>query len=155
MSARPTESIEAEPEGSVYVLDQRCERVRKIGPSAMQIATSISTAGIVNAATLTGGFVAQGELISIFGSNLGPAAVQSYTTVNNSIPTTLGVVQVLVNGAAAVTLSLPARSTLLCLITTLDPINVTILQGTPSGPASIAVNIGGVTAAQNVTVAVK
>jgi uncharacterized protein (TIGR03437 family) len=63
---------------------------------------SISAAGIVNSASYLGGSVAPGEIVTIFGSGLGPAAVvglqlDSRGYVSNS----LGGTQVLFDGVAA------------------------------------------------------
>ena len=74
----------------------------------------INPTGIVNAASFapfTAG-VANGEFITIFGTNLAPGTVVASTV---PYPTMLNGVQVIVNGVAApIYLSLPARSPLSC-----------------------------------------
>jgi uncharacterized protein (TIGR03437 family) len=56
---------------------------------------------ILNAASgTTTGLIAPGEIISIYGSGLGPATGVAATPANGLLPTSLGGVQVLVNGAA-------------------------------------------------------
>lgn len=74
--------------------------MRKIAGASPSAAPVISTAGVVNAASLISGPIAPGELISIFGSNLGASAVQSFTLTNNSIPAVLDDIEVLINGVA-------------------------------------------------------
>jgi uncharacterized protein (TIGR03437 family) len=61
-----------------------------------------SAAAVVNSASfIAGGGVAPGELISIFGKNLGPATPQSLQLANGMVTTSLGGVRVLVNGVPA------------------------------------------------------
>jgi hypothetical protein len=70
-------------------------RVIGSGPSGPPV---ISQNGIVNAVSYTGGSIAPGELISIFGSNIGASRLQVNSAVNNSIPFTIGRTKVLFNG---------------------------------------------------------
>ncbi len=123
--------VQAAPDGSIYVLDQGCACVRRISLQSGSVAPSISTAGIVNAASLTGGAIVPGELISIFGSNLGPAGVQSFTPANNAAPTSLGGVQVLVNGFAAALTAVSAGQ-INAFVPSLQPF-----------PATLVVSFGG------------
>jgi uncharacterized protein (TIGR03437 family) len=60
-----------------------------------------TTAAVSNDASFTGGSVAPGELIAIFGANLGPAAAQALQVVNETLTTNLGGVQVLFDGNPA------------------------------------------------------
>jgi uncharacterized protein (TIGR03437 family) len=59
--------------------------------------------GVTNAASYTAGAVSPGELVTIFGTNIGPAAAASATTdpATGKLTTTIGGVQVLFNGIAA------------------------------------------------------
>jgi uncharacterized protein (TIGR03437 family) len=57
--------------------------------------------GITNAASFINGSIAPGELISIFGQNLGPSTPQTLQVSNGEITTILAGVQVLFNGAPA------------------------------------------------------
>ena len=59
---------------------------------------------VTNAASYNSGDIAAGEIITVFGTALGPdpgVALTPDLTVNNLLPTTLGGVQVLINGVAA------------------------------------------------------
>jgi uncharacterized protein (TIGR03437 family) len=59
---------------------------------------------VTNAASFNSSDIAAGEIITLFGTALGPepgVAVTPDLTVNNQLPTTLGGVQVLFNGVAA------------------------------------------------------
>jgi uncharacterized protein (TIGR03437 family) len=89
------------PDGSIYVLDTGCYCVRKISGRPPAKAPAISAAGVVNAASLAAGPVTGGELISIFGSNLGAAGIESYTLANGSVPNVLDDIEVLVNNYPA------------------------------------------------------
>ncbi len=62
---------------------------------------SPNVAAIVDAANYAGNGVAPGEIVVLFGSNLGPANLLSFSVVNNSVPTTLGGTRVLFDGVAA------------------------------------------------------
>ena len=61
---------------------------------------TFSAASVVNSASLTGGAVAPGELISIFGANLGPAVPVGPQLVGGKVATNLAGVRVLFNGVA-------------------------------------------------------
>jgi len=60
-----------------------------------------SAASVTNAASMIAGSVAPGELISIFGQNLGPNTPQGLQLANGNVTTNLAGVQVLFNGVAA------------------------------------------------------
>ncbi len=60
-----------------------------------------TAAGVTNAASFAAGSLAPGELIAIFGTNLGPAAPQTIRVMNDKLTTNLGGVQVLFDGNAA------------------------------------------------------
>ncbi len=63
---------------------------------------SITVEGIVNAATFVGGPIAPGEIISIFGVEIGPdPGVNSTFNDEGNVPTLLAGVQVLINGVPA------------------------------------------------------
>jgi hypothetical protein len=76
------------PYGNLYFIDDnRIRRVTGSGPSAAPV---ISQGGVVNAVSYSGGAVAPGELISIFGSNFGASSLQVNSAVNNAVPFTIG-----------------------------------------------------------------
>jgi uncharacterized protein (TIGR03437 family) len=60
-----------------------------------------TAASISNNASFAGGSVAPGELIAIFGANLGPNTAQGLQVVNEAVTTNLGGVQVLFDGNPA------------------------------------------------------
>jgi uncharacterized protein (TIGR03437 family) len=63
---------------------------------------SISAKGVVNAASYAGGAVSPGEMITIFGSGLGPSALVGLQLDNRGyVSTSLGGTQVLFDGTAA------------------------------------------------------
>ena len=53
-------------------------------------APSVPSDGIVNAASFLGGSIAPGEILSIFGSSLGPAEGQSFTVTGNLVNSPAG-----------------------------------------------------------------
>jgi trimeric autotransporter adhesin len=96
-------SIALGPDGNLYFGDGNVNsaglfRIRRITGSAPSAPPVIAQNGIVNAASYTGGSVAPGELISIFGSNFGASGLQINSAVNNTIPRTIGRTKVLFNG---------------------------------------------------------
>jgi len=60
-----------------------------------------TAASVTNAASFAAGHVAPGELISIFGTSLGPVSPRTLGVTNGSVTTNLGGVQVLFDGNAA------------------------------------------------------
>ncbi len=64
-------------------------------------APQFTAASISNNASFNGGSVAPGELIAIFGTNLGPDTSQGLQVVNGNVTTNLGGVQVLFDGNPA------------------------------------------------------
>ncbi|HTR35753.1 MAG TPA: hypothetical protein VMH80_07630 [Bryobacteraceae bacterium] len=86
------------PNGDLYFLDSNTSRVRKITGRPPAVTPTISAGGIVNAASLTGGTIAPGELISIFGSNFGPPGLDVSAPQNNVVPKALNNVHVYFGG---------------------------------------------------------
>ncbi len=62
---------------------------------------SPNVAAIVDAANYAGNGVAPGEIVVLFGTNLGPASLLSFSVVNNGVPTALGGTRVLFDGVPA------------------------------------------------------
>ena len=60
------------PDGSILILDAGNNRVRRIAGSGMTKPPASSASAVVNAASLATGGVSPGELVSIFGTSLGP-----------------------------------------------------------------------------------
>ncbi len=87
--------ITAAADGNLYFSDQDNSAVRQLSPQTVAITN------VVNAASQIGGPVAPGEIISITGVQLGPAAGQSAPVSNTAFPTTVSGVRVLFEGIAA------------------------------------------------------
>ena len=66
-----------------------------------QAQPQIAAGGIVNSATYAGGGVAPGELVDIFGQNLGPASGQSFQVSAGIVPNSLAGTRVWFDGIAA------------------------------------------------------
>ena len=64
-------------------------------------AGAITPDGVVNAATFRGGIVAPGEIVTIFGTGLGPAALAPAHYVDGRLPTSAGETRVLFDGMPA------------------------------------------------------
>ena len=62
---------------------------------------STSAAGIANVASYQGGSVSPGEIVVIFGSNMGPTQLATLTVTGGKVDTLLAGTQVLFDGAAA------------------------------------------------------
>lgn len=86
------------PDGSLYILDN--ERVRVMKRQGPQTTPLITNSGIVNALGYSGGSIAPGELITIFGANLGNPGVQVNPAENNRIGLVLDRTKVLFRNAA-------------------------------------------------------
>jgi uncharacterized protein (TIGR03437 family) len=111
------------------------DRIRELtGLGAVTATPAISSGGIVNALSYTGGTVAPGEVISIFGSNFGSNG--SNGAVNNAIPVAVGRTKVVIaNGNYSVPF----------LAVTANQINAIIPYGLPStGSLSVAVQVDDV-----------
>jgi uncharacterized protein (TIGR03437 family) len=83
--------------GNVYIVDVGNNRIRLLTPQSPIIKS------VVNAASFIGGPISPGELVTIFGSGIGPAAAAGATTdpATGKLATDIGGVQVLFNGTAA------------------------------------------------------
>jgi len=64
-------------------------------------AGTIALNGVVNAATFRGGPVAPGEIVTVFGAGLGPAALASAQYTDGRLPTSVGETRVLFDGTPA------------------------------------------------------
>ncbi len=91
--------LAADNRGGVFVMEPNNRRIRRISGVAAITAPSINTGGVVNSANYSSAFLAPGELISIFGSNLA-YTTQFATFDNNQIPRILGATVVTANGLA-------------------------------------------------------
>jgi uncharacterized protein (TIGR03437 family) len=88
--------------GDMYFIDQGSARVRTVTGAYPQKPPAISPNGVVNAASLSGGGVAPGELISIFGTDFGSPGLDTAVVRNNVLPYGLSNVNVYFNGAVGV-----------------------------------------------------
>jgi uncharacterized protein (TIGR03437 family) len=92
-----TASIVFSPSGDLYFLDgNRIRRLSGLGNATP--VPSINPGGVVNAVSYLGGAITPGEIVSIFGSNFGAAAVTSASPENSFYPMGVGRTQVLFNG---------------------------------------------------------
>jgi uncharacterized protein (TIGR03437 family) len=71
------------------------------GTVAVTVASTPTILGIVNAASFATGAVSPGEVVTIFGTNIGPANPASMTVTNGFVDKTLGGVSVTVGGKPA------------------------------------------------------
>jgi uncharacterized protein (TIGR03437 family) len=95
--------IALSPSGDVFLLDGN--RVRKVTGEDPKIAPAITAGGVVNALSYSGGAIAPGEIISIFGSGLAAPGLAVNPIENNRIPVALGHTRVFVGGLYAPILS--------------------------------------------------
>jgi uncharacterized protein (TIGR03437 family) len=95
-------------QGNLYVADTGNNRVRMLSPAptvatqAPPTAPQTISVAVANAASLLPGPLAPGEMFSVFGQGIGPdTAVMGTLNASGTLPTTLGNVQVLLNGTPA------------------------------------------------------
>jgi len=92
--------------GSVWIADSGNGRVRKLSPggiaSPIEQPPAISQVSVFNAASLSAGPLAPGEIVSIFGLGMGPAAgLAARPTSSGFVETLLGETKVLFDGTPA------------------------------------------------------
>jgi uncharacterized protein (TIGR03437 family) len=91
--------------GDLYLADSGNNRVRRLVPDgaiAPAVTTQPAAATVVNAASMAAGPVAPGEIVSVFGTGLGPAVgVSGAYGANGLLSTAVGGVQVLFAGVPA------------------------------------------------------
>lgn len=94
------------PEGgaglAIAVTSQGPVALGKTGSVLMPVSSAVTLSGVVNSAGLNvGGSVAPNELVSFYGSGLGPSTPVSAVAVNGALTTSLGGVEVEFDGVAA------------------------------------------------------
>ena len=96
------EGVAVDSAGNVYIADSYNNRIRLLTPAAGtgQAPTIMS---VVNAASYIGGPISPGEVVTIFGTGIGPATAAYATTdpATGKLATMIGGVQVLLSGIAA------------------------------------------------------
>ncbi|HLH19908.1 MAG TPA: hypothetical protein VKX45_21970 [Bryobacteraceae bacterium] len=126
----------AAPSGDFYFLDLNNRRVRKITSSPPTVAPTFSAAGVVNAASGIAGPVAPGELVSIYGANLGPASGWINAPENNVYPGVAGYTKVLLGPAGTFSNGSPMAM----LLATTNQVNAFIPYSI-SGAATISARV--------------
>ena len=86
------------PNGDIIAI--RGNSIIRISGAAPAAKPIISPGGVVNSLSYTGGGIAPGELVSIFGASFGTATLQA-AVVNNRLPFSLGGVRVRIDGRDA------------------------------------------------------
>jgi uncharacterized protein (TIGR03437 family) len=98
-------AIACDPQGDVFFVDSGNRRVRELTAGAATSQSTTAAAGtlaITQAATFLTGPIVGGEIVSLFGTGLGPATALAATLdASGKVATTLGDTQVLVNGVPA------------------------------------------------------
>jgi trimeric autotransporter adhesin len=90
------------PDGNLYFADTAYSRIRRITVAGCATVRQPLIGGIVNAASLAGGYLAPGEIVSIFGLSIGPAASAGGAyDESGKLASSVSGVSVLVNGKPA------------------------------------------------------
>ncbi len=98
---RSPSGVAVDAAGAVYVADLDNNRVRKLTP-VIEPAPVLSEIRVVHAASLLGGPVAPGQVITIFGANLGPSnPAHARLNPGGALDRTLGETEVRFDGALA------------------------------------------------------
>ncbi len=88
-------SVATDSAGRIYFSDTSDNRVRRLDPA------QIAPAGVVNGASFQGGAVAPGEIVTIFGWQIGPAQLTSGPYSAGMLSNSVGGVQVTFDGVPA------------------------------------------------------
>jgi uncharacterized protein (TIGR03437 family) len=124
------------PAGSLYVADTGNSRIRLLSPA-------LAITSVANSASNVGGAIAPGEIVTIFGSLLGPSTlVVSGPNASGAYPTQVGGTSVSINGTPAPMIY--ASATQVAAVApyeiTGSTAQVTVqYQGATSSPASVAI----------------
>jgi uncharacterized protein (TIGR03437 family) len=98
----PVFGITIDDSGALYLAAYQEGRIRKLTPRATGPQPQITRGSIVNAASFASiDRVAPGEIITIFGSGLGPASIVTAAVAGDRLTTKLGGTRVLFDGVAA------------------------------------------------------
>ena len=119
--------LSVDSNGNVYVADSANNAVRELQP----LASGIAITTIVSSASNLSGPVSPGDLVTIYGSGLGPAGTV-YQLLNGMVPETLAGTTVYFNNAAAP-----------ILYTSSNQINVVVPFGVTGQTAQVVVNYLG------------
>ncbi|MCX6632524.1 MAG: endo-1,4-beta-xylanase [Candidatus Solibacter sp.] len=105
------------------------------------VAGTIAPNGVVNAASYRGGALAPGEIVTIFGSGFGPAAVAAAQYADGQLPTSVGETRVLFNGTPAPMIySVAGQVSAIVPYSAGGTVQLHVeYQGTPTAPVSVTV----------------
>lgn len=119
-------------------------------PGMLGVVPQFTATSVVNSASNAGGSVAPGELISIFGTDLGPGTPQSLQVAGGALTTSLGGVSVLFNGVPA-PMVLAYSTQLNCIVPfEVQGSSTVSVQVQYSGAASVTVSLPVVAAAPGI-----
>ena len=108
------------------------------GGSAAPVVTA---AGVVNAASFKGGAVAPGEMITIFGTGIGPTTLASFQVSNGSVSSNVATTRFLFDGVPAPIIYVSAGQSTVMVPYAVDGKSSTQLQAEYQGVQSPAVTV--------------
>ncbi len=87
--------VSSDSTGNVYVADTSNSVIRRLTP------VSFSVGAVTNAASAVQGPIAPGEIVTVFGDKIGPAALTQFTVADGAIGTQIANAQIFFNGIPA------------------------------------------------------
>jgi hypothetical protein len=144
------QKLDLEGSGAIYVADSANAQILKLTLDDLSSVPLFTLEGVVNGASFRHGSIAPGEIVTIFGNNLGPSKLAQGAVENGLWPTLVGGTRVLFNGVAAPIIYAQSNQTTLVVpysVSSSDRVNVVVEK---NGRSSLAQSLTVVDAAPGI-----